>query len=50
VRSFIDVFDKKTINVMIEDIDRALKDEYLEQAAVWSNLRRDLIAHLKTEP
>ena len=50
VRSFIDVLDNKTVNVMIEDIDRALKDEYLDQAAVWSNLRRDLIAHLKTEP
>ncbi len=50
VRNYMDVLDRKTINVMLEDIDDALKDEHLAQRSLWVHLKNDLLAHLKNEP
>ena len=42
IRKHIDALDTKTISVMIEDIDREIKDEELDQREDWIGLQNDL--------
>lgn len=42
VRKYMRIFDTKTIDVMITDINRELENN-IDQAELWANLRVDLI-------
>ena len=45
VRKNIDVLEKRTISVMIDDIEREAEDETLDKRDDWLMLRDDLKAH-----
>ena len=49
VRTYVDVLDRKTIEVMIMDLDKSLEIEQLHQRHVWANLRAFLADWLHKE-
>ncbi len=49
VRTYVDVLDMKTINVIIKDLDEALNREELPQRHVWASLKIFLVEWLQKQ-
>lgn len=49
VRTYVDVLDVKTINVIIKDLDEALNREELPQRHVWASLKIFLVEWLQKQ-
>ena len=49
VRTYVDVLDVKTINVIIKDLDEALNRDELPQRHVWASLKIFLVEWLQKQ-